>query len=1295
MIAKIAKSFFYFKLLINLLFCFGSNLLFSQETSIEFKNLLTESGLTNKSVVCIFQDNEGFLWFGTYGGLFRYDGRNFKLFQPVKDDTNSLINNHVRSICQDKSGMIIIGTVGGISIYSPETEKFRNFYHNPNDINSLSNNTVYKVLLDKSQTIWVGTWGGGLDKMEKLKDNTQNHLLSDYRFVHHVYEKDKNSISSNRVIDIVESSDETLWIATQNGLNRYNKKTNRFYAYFSNSLDPNSISNNNISSVCIDKNGNIWAGTFEFGLNMLNPNNNKFVQFKNDINDKNSLSFNIIMKLYCDSSGNIWVGTWGGGLDKVVFPNENSHLFTNLRPLDSYKFIHYKNEKSNPASISGNSIYSILEDRTGVIWVGTDWHGVNKFKLAKDRLKRIFSVPGEQNSLVSDIVFSILKDKSNLLWIATQNGVNTYNSKTGKFTLYQNNPSDPNSLSHNEARSIVEDKNGTIWIGTVQGLNKFDQKNKRFIRYFENPKNPGFTYILNIFEDSKGYLWLGTYQEGLMKFDPVKETFKKYVHDPNDPESISDDIIWSVSEDNNNILWVGTEKGGLCEFDPSTEKFKTYLHERKDSKSLSQNTIFSVKKDYSGNLWVGTISNLCKIVPGKQGKYDFISYNNNLVNGIVEDSSHKQLWLLTNKGLGNFNYTNSAFTYYKIRDGLQFSINAIYYDNSTGEIYSGGINGYNIFNPKGIGEKSIPPVTRIVNLRLFNKIVNINEKVNDKVILNKSITFLNKLELSYKEYVISLEYAALHYQSPIDNSYAYILEGFDKDWNYVGGQQIATYTNLHPGIYVFKVKSANPDGVWNNQPTSIEIVIEPAWWDTTLFKVLLFIIVISIAVSIFRIRIGVLKKRQDILENMVSKRTEELAYANTVLKEQQEEISLQNEELIEHRNDLEELVSERTSELKIAKDKAEESDRLKSAFLANMSHEIRTPMNAIIGFSGLLDDETIEPMEKKSFINTIRHNGDILLTLINDILDISLIEANQLSLFKVKFCVDDILEELKTYYNLENDKLLSIEYVRDDSAPKIYLINDSTRFRQIFTNLLDNAYKFTENGYINFGHTIEKDIIKFYVKDTGVGINEENKSKIFNYFSKIEPDITKIHKGTGIGLSISKKLVNLMGGEITVESVVNEGSTFYFTLPHNFRVKKIDLENKADGINDLNFKNITIVIAEDEPDNFLLIEKILTKTEAGIVWAHNGKEAVDYISKHCLYDKCIVLMDIKMPVMDGNEACKKLKEINNQIPIIAVTAYAQAQERDLILRSNFDDYISKPIKRERLLDLIYYYVNKL
>ena len=381
---------------------------------------------------------------------------------------------------------------------------------------------------------------------------------------------------------------------------------------------------------------------------------------------------------------------------------------------------------------------------------------------------------------------------------------------------------------------------------------------------------------------------------------------------------------------------------------------------------------------------------------------------------------------------------------------------------------------------------------------------------------------------------------------------------------------------------------------------------------------------------------------------------------------------------------------ERTAELDKARLKAEESDRLKSAFLANMSHEIRTPLNAIVGFSSLLDNENLTKKDINNYIDKININSDSLLILINDILDLSKIEANQIRINKSVINVNLILEELENYYDLEKTRDVSINFTNRKDKQKVLLYNDPVRLKQVMSNLLDNSKKYTDKGFIKFGYKLTLDKIQFFVSDSGVGIKESDFNTIFNHFYKIETNGKKIYRGTGLGLAISKRLVELMGGEIWLESEYGKGTTFYFSLPLeslNESGKKHITDKGILEPLDL-IRDLKILVAEDEPDNFSLIKSILIRYNTSVIWAKNGKEAVEYVGSLPNMDNLLIIMDIKMPVMNGIDALNEIRKLDQHVPIIAVTAYALESEKYDILHNSFNDYIIKPLRPETLIESI-------
>ncbi len=1289
------KSLAFYVLSIFYLFGFGIDHSFSQD--LVFERYSTKDGLNQSSIIAAYQDEDGFIWFGTYAGLNRYDGYNFVAYRYNYINTHSVSAMHVRSICQDKSGILFVATTTGLNRFFIHTKENVNYSHDPNDPNSLANNTIYKILKDNDGDVWLGTWGGGLDKLKRMDSIYTDEQNAKYQFIHHIPDSNKNSIGSLFISDMTEAPDGTIWIATNNGVDRFNKNTNTFKHYRHKPNNPNSLSMNDISSICIDKKGFIWIGTWEGGLNILNPKTDKFIHYRYNPKNNNSISHNIIKSIFCDSNGSLWIGTWGGGLNKVIFPKDMPYS----KAIENITFSRFENNTADLNSISGNSIYSIFEDRSGFLWIGTDWAGLNRLNVQEPKFRHFYAEKSTSNNLVNNIIHSMVIDENHNLWIGTENGLNIYNKKTNSFVLYQNKPNDTKSLSHNYIRSLLKDHNNGIWVGTENGLNKFNKETNDFKRfdYIFSTHEKGI--VISLHESSDHDIWLGTYGDGLIRFNVSHNTFKKYTHNPDDTTSISSNIIWDIVEDHDRNIWIGTEDGGLCKFDPGSDKFITYKHNSKKS-SLSNNLVMSLFIDHNDSLWVGTRNKLNKLTYDENHNVIFKKYSTHdgltseTIIGMVEDDS-SNLWLTSTKGITRFNPENKTYSKYYAEDGLQdnqFSINCIVYDSIDHDIYAGGIKGFNLFNTEQIKKNEPIPKSKIVDLKLFHQSVEIGEKIDNKIILTEDICYLDTLELSYKNSIVSFEYTALLNPYSQSNVFAYKLDGYDKDWNYVSSQRLATYRNIPPGKYLFKVKAGIKDGKWEDHPSKLFLYIKPPWWGTTFFRISVIIILVSLVILIYLVRIRFLKNRQKELQIMVNKRTEELRKANSLLEEKQEEISLQNEELVKHRNDLENLVQERTKELMNAKLKAEESDKLKSAFLANMSHEIRTPMNALIGFSSLLVDEDMSNDQKAYYAKVIKNSGNTLLTLINDILDISTIQANQLVIYKDNFCVEDELPDLLAYFTTKNDKNIDIQLIKENSKEKTWIYNDVIRFKQIMTNLIGNALKFTDEGHIYFGHRIRENMVEFFVEDTGIGISKEDQESIFNYFYKIEKDKNKFYDGTGLGLSISKSLVSLMGGELKIESKKGKGTTIYFDLPKSTS-PGVNFHQEQTTLKTITLKDLSILIAEDEPYNYELMHSILNKTMANIFWAKNGQEAVDFIKEFDPNKKCIVLMDIKMPVIDGIEATRLIKEINSRIPVIAVTAFAQAGDRIRIMNNNFDDYISKPINTAKMLEMVYNYYNQL
>jgi signal transduction histidine kinase/ligand-binding sensor domain-containing protein/DNA-binding response OmpR family regulator len=1227
------------------------------------------------------------MWFGTADGLIRYDGYKFKIFKHNPDDVTSLSFNSVLSIYEDRSGVLWIGTEGGgLNKYNRETDQFTRYMHDANDPNNLRNNTVAAILEDTSGDLWFGTNGGGLNKLI-----SSDNGISSNAFIHYKNDpQNPTSLSSDIVAQICKDISGNLGIATGYGLNKLapgenNKSSPTFVHYKHNPDDPKSLSHDAVFSVYEDNSGTLWIGTVGGGLNELIPGDTydstpSFIHYINDPRDPTSLSNNMVGSIFEDRSGNLWIGTWGGGLNKFDSMNE--------------KFTHYESDPNDSKSLNGNWVYSIYEDNSGILWIGTMPGGLNKFDPMKNQFKLFKHNPNNPNSLSSDRVWSIYEDSDGILWIGTfYGGLNRLvpgdNEKSApSFFHYSHNPNDPKSI--NSVFSICEDNSGNIWIGTFgRGLNKLVQSKKNkynpnFIHYENIPSDP--TSLSNdavrvIYKDNNGNLWIGT-DVGLNKLiigtdDMSPASFISYLNNPKDSTSISNNMIWSIYQDKQETIWIGTS-GGLNKLIPSDNNhlhatFIHYTNESGNPSSLSNNQVSSMYEDNSGNFWIGTDG-------GGLNKFDrksegFIRFNegdglpDNSIKGILGDDEGN-LWLSTGNGLSKFNPKTKTFKNYSIKDGLQgtWFQGGAYFKNKNGEMFFGGNNGFNSFYPDSLKDNiRIPPIV-ITDFKLFNNSVAVGlDTTTKRSILTKSITETNEIELTYKDYIISFEFAALDYHTPEKNKYAYILEGFDIGWNYTDvSKRFATYTNLDPGEYTFRVKGSNNDGIWNEVGTSLIIIITPPWW-ATWWAYAFYIIVFG------SILYGVRKYEMNRMNWKNQFRLDEVK-----LKER------------------------------------EETDKIKSRFFANISHEFRTPLTLILGpiekiLSKSDDDET------QKQLSLVKRSAKSLLGLINQLLDLSRLEAGKLDLKASKSNFVPFIKGITMSFESvaeRKDITLKVKSANDE----IEMYFDKEKMTKIMTNLLSNAFKFTPEGGQIIVTIIESsnNSVNIKVRDSGVGISEEELPKLFDIFYQVDSLQTREHEGTGIGLALTKELVELHYGTINAESRKGEGTEFTIELPVGRRhlkdaeiveetvilsdlpideaeVKNLFIEEDSPHFDKLSVtenenvieedKNI-ILIVEDNADVREYIKDSLGN-DFQIEEASNGEQGVRK-AEDIVPD--LIISDIMMPKMDGNELTRILKndEKTSHIPIILLTAKSEQASRLEGLETGADDYLTKPFDTKEL-----------
>ena len=1234
---------------------------------LRFRRYSLEDGLSQIFITSIAQDSQGFMWFGTQEGLNRFDGYDFVAFSHDPEDPGSISHNLIKTILVDDRGLIWVGTDGGgLNRFDPATNSFRRYHHDPENELSLSHDRVRVVHQDRFGHLWVGTDGGGLNRFDRQSGES-------VRFIHDP--TDAKSLSDDRVRSIAEDRAGYLWIATEGGgLSRLHPPSGRFDRFRHDPNDPSSLPSDRVRKVFVDRDGVLWVGTYDQGLARQAHNSTGFQTFRHDPADPSSLSNDGVRTIYQARDGALWIGS-----------NEGLNLW---RP-ETAGFRRYYQDAADPYSLSHSSVKSIFEDTGGVLWVGT-FTGLNKSNHPSASFAHYRRLGAGRNQLVDNFVNAFAEDRDGQIWVGTQEGLDRFDPATATFQLFKAQPAVAGSLSDDRVMALHVDHSGALWVGTLGGgVNRFDSASETFTHFTHRPGDPNSLSangVTSLLEDSRRRLWVGTYRGGLNLLDRESGRFSHLRHDPEDPTSISSDRVLTLVEDRSGALWVGTHGGGLNRMDPGTGRWTHYRNDPNDPQSLSSDYVFSILEDGLGNLWIGTQGgglNLWAAADRLAGRPRFNRYTKQ--DGLLSETiyasqldSQQRLWISTNRGLSRLDPDTGLFKHYNSSHGLQsdeFNHGASLRTRE-GRMFFGGINGFNTFHADRIGtNRSAPPVV-LTQIYKFNKPVDLGP-----------LLLLDEIELTHRDYVIAFEFAALDFAAPDLNRYQYKLEGLDKDWVDNGTRRRATYTNLAPGNYTFRVRGSNNDGVWAEQEAALRLrSLPPPWrsgWAYSLYVILLGGVVALNTRSQTR-------KRQ---------RAQELAQANRRLQA----------EVVQRRAKERALKSER-----LAKEAAESASQAKSQFLANMSHEIRTPMSALLGNLELLRDSRLSEGQT-ALTDNARRSASNLLDILNDVLDLSKIEAGKLELESINFGLDDLIDNTRyVFANSAEQKGLELSTEIAESLPR-WLRGDPTRLRQILSNLVGNAIKFTHAGSVSLlvsaaGDTVDGRLrIHFAVRDTGVGLDPEVRHSIFESFSQADGSTTRKYGGTGLGLAISKQLVEMMSGQIGVESLPGQGSTFWFEAslevqkgretvafseitPQAGPIPLTPFQPAADPANPA----ATILLVDDNAEIRMTVLAMLKRLGFEGQAVNDGMQAVAAAASRS-YD--LIFMDCQMPVLDGYEATRKIRQMEKSdasgrnghpaVPIVAMTAGALAGDREKCLAFGMDDYLCKPFTMDTLRDLLH------
>jgi len=1234
-----------------------SLLAFAQNQQLKFDRIGTKEGLSNLNVECVMQDSRGFIWVGTQNGLNRYDGHQFRVFYSAATDSCSLSSNFIKNIVEDSKGNIWIATSGGgFNKYDRKKNRFKRYIHKPGKQNSVSGNNISKIIEDKTGKLWIATNDG-----VNLFDPANDH------FIHFFYDKnDAKTISDNNVTDVCADSQGNIWCGTQDrGLNLFSAKDSTFVRYQANNRNPHAISGNSISTIFEDGHHRLWIGTAGEGLNLFDRGKKEFLQFKNSANS-NSLPLNNIQSITEDSNSNLWIGTENGGISLFNYTLK--------------KFRNYVNDEIDNSSLSSNSVRSITIDNEGNIWVGLFASGLNLYRKGIESFNH-FKHTSSAGSLSNNFVLSILEDRSKNLWIGTDGGgLNRLNLKTGESRHYKPDSSG-NSISGNSILSLAEDKNNNLWIGTWgYGLNKYNRKTQRFISIKlsnADSSEESNNNVYGITVAKNGKIWIGTFGGGLYLYDDQANHFIHFKYNKDDPKSLSNDKVYTILEDKNGNVWIGTADGGISLLAPGTNTFTRFNEE---NKGLTNNTVPQLLESKSGIIYACTMGGGLNYFDPSAQRFIPIERRNKFASediyAALEDDKGN-IWVSTNKGISKYNPSTKKINNYSAEDGLQaneFKFHSAF-KGDDGMLYFGGINGYNSFIPEQISEKSYNSRIVLTDFMIFNKSVPIAQKGNKPSPLKQDISETKSISLSKDHSFITFEFASLDYSTPDNKVYAYMLEGFDDDWNTIVNKNSATYTNLNYGDYIFKVKSQNRSGEWSSEILTLNLVIVPPFWLTWWFKILALIFMLAALFGVYKNRLNSINRQKINLEKLVDKRTAQIAKQSKELKELNTELHRQSAEL----------KYQKMMEQK-ARQEAEYANQAKSIFLATMSHEIRTPMNGVIGMASLLS-ETLLTDEQRDYNDTIIISGENLISVINDILDFSKIESGNMEIEQEDFDLRSAVEEVMDIFSQKvANKGLDLIYEIDLDVPP-QIVGDSLRLKQILINLINNAIKFTQEGEVYLKiYLISKDqqsaniVLGFQLRDTGIGIPENKIAGLFDSFTQVDSSTTRRYGGTGLGLAISERLVKLMSGEIQVESILGIGSDFIFSIQSSISSRQRIMPPSVNmGV--LDGKKVLIV--DDNPTNLKILKIQLEQWKLVTLQASTAHEALAMLDSTENETIDLIITDMQMPVMDGIELATIIKARKNPPPIIMLSSIGDESKK--MYPHLFASILTKPVKQQRLI----------
>lgn len=1232
------------------------------------ESFTVEDGLSSHIITEVLQDRQGFLWVGTTDGLNRYDGQQFKVFRHALDEPQGLQDNVCNALYEDPAGTLWVGANNGLYRYHPDSETFTAYLSQPDVPGKLNGIVLASMLTDPSGKMWLSSYSCGLHRFDPVHERFQA-FYPDSSWENYQQTTYTSQIGVGR-------DNSYFWVAMSSpaGWKLYRVDTQ------SGILEPFEIeglvNGHLLFPVLEDRRGNVWLGS-SAGLFRLD-HQKSICRKVTDGSIPSVISEKRITEIFEDRSGVLWFGTYTDGLytyDPASRQTKN-----------------YRHDPADAESLASNTIKCIVQDRSGVVWVGTTGKGLSKFVPDIVKFQCVFEDKGAPTGYNATAIY---EDRKGITWVGTGNDLIAWDRKTGQVRhLKEQFPDIP--LFRFETYTLLEDRKGNLWAGgNSTGSVRLNPERTKCTCFKNDPANAASlvsNYVRDIYEDRDGILWFSTY-EGLDRFDPGTEQFIHYRNDPNQPDGLPGRFILNCMEDSAGRFWVTSDQG-ITLMDRKTGRFRSFLRGEKDPNSLNSSAVICQYVDHTGLIWLGTSSGLYLLHPPEPRRSDWTTtyytrkdgLPNNKITGILEDNQG-QLWLSTNSGFSVFQnprhdaQTRPVFHNYNMKNGLPGMdfVDGASYKNSRGELFFGNWNGLIYFHPDSLHNNTLPPKVAITGFEKFD-----TDAPEKGAIAEKGLAARPEIVLSYKNNLFSIEFAALDFREPEKNRYEYRMLGFNDHWIYLGAQRRVTFTNLDPGTYTFQVRGSNNDGVWSEAPATLKITITPPWWKTTSAYAAYILLLLAAVTGFVHARVRYLENRTRQLEAAVTLGTAKI-------QEQKAQMEVQAGEL-------------------------KQLDQLKTRFYANITHELRTPLTLILGPLKALMKTLDKDSEQGRLLGIARGNGEKLLKLISEILDLGKLDANKIFVEETATDLRALLARLVALFD-SNAMYRGVELSCQYELPpgKAYLL-DAAKFETVVNNLLSNALKFTgAGGAVRLAMTEQAETLLLTITDTGRGIHPDDLPHIFDrYYQSKRPDVP-VEGGTGIGLALCSELVHLAGGRIWAESTPGAGSVFFVEWPKKEATAETGrlvhpgkevpviaedmfpppfdaggtggvphtsglLGNTGSAVPDAVPK---ILIVEDNPDLQQYLYHLLSPLYEATI-AGNGKEALALLSNTA---PDLLISDIMMPHMDGFQLLERLKAADDfrHIPVVMLTARADIQDKLRALRIGVDDYLTKPFEEEELL----------